>query len=394
MGLSVRKNKNLKVISRAFSVSDSYFPISARNHTTNLEARLTSPSGRPFEWLIGVYRGVQHEDYPGSVYAQGQFLFPLSQYYVSHETSEFAEVTYHFSDQWRATLGGRYHDSSLQTETIVATAINEDRQAQRGFTPKASITFEPNSDFLTYALVSKGYRMGGVNLVPPNPLFPSPASYGSDNLVNYEIGVRPAWLDHQLTLNSTLFFINWTNIQLHLSRGDGYGYAANAGGAHNIGLENALNWTVTPNLQFQLSATFLQAEISQTTDLGGGVVLEKGARLPGAPRWSGSALATYHWNTDYRPYVTVSASLVSDAQSNFGTNTPSLPIMDYSLFGLRAGFRVKQFDFSVYANNIADRRGVTTAYYNGGGTSASDPTLDRIVYVQPRTIGVRLNWHL
>ena len=33
--------------------------------------------------------------------------------------------------------------------------------------------------------------------------------------------------------------------------------------------------------------------------------------------------------------------------------------MDYSLFDLRAGFRVKQFDFSVYANNIADRRGVT-----------------------------------
>ena len=74
----------------------------------------------------------------------------------------------------------------------------------RGFSPKGSITYEPSSDLLAYALVSKGYRSGGVNLnIPPLAGFPTPATYGPDSLVNYELGVRPSWFNHRLTLDST-----------------------------------------------------------------------------------------------------------------------------------------------------------------------------------------------
>jgi outer membrane receptor protein involved in Fe transport len=210
--------------------------------------------------------------------------------------------------------------------------------------------------------------------------------------VNYEIGVRPSWFDHQLTLDSTLFFINWTDIQLRLGRPDGYAYAANASGAHNVGLENALNWRATPNLQLQLSATYLQAQISKTTDLGNGVVLAHGAPIPGAPHWSVWEMATYHWNGDYRPYVTVSARFISGAQNDFAVKgAQSVPIMDYGAFDLRAGFKDKQYDFSFYVENVADRRGVTAAFYGGDGPY---PNAERDFYLRPRTVGVRLEWHL
>jgi outer membrane receptor protein involved in Fe transport len=212
-------------------------------------------------------------------------------------------------------------------------------------------------------------------------------------LVNYEVGVRPTWFDHQLTLDSTLFFIDWTDIQLRLARPDGDSYAANAGGAHNFGVENTLNWMATPNLQFQLSATYLQAQISKTTELGNGIVLPKGTPIPGAPHWSAWGLATYRWNVDYQPYVTVSARFISGAQSAFvdGGAPRSLPIMDYAVFDLRAGFKVKQYDFSLYANNVADRRGVTAAYDGGDGP---DPNAERVFYTRPRTVGLRFDWHL
>jgi outer membrane receptor protein involved in Fe transport len=65
--------------------------------------------------------------------------------------------------------------------------------------------------------------------------------------------------------------------------------------------------------------------------------------------------------------------------------------MNYSVFDLRTGFSVKQYDFSLYANNIADRRGITAAYVGGSGP---DPRADRVFYLQPRTVGVRIDWHL
>jgi iron complex outermembrane recepter protein len=365
-------------------------------HMTTLEARLTSPSGGAFEWLLGAYHGNMHENYPSPAIENGQVRLDVTTDYVSNETSEFGEATYRFSDQWRATLGGRFYDISLQTESILgapaAPQISAGREAARGFIPKGSITYEPSGDLLAYALVSKGYRSGGVNLnIPPLAGYPTPATYGPDSLVNYEVGVRPSWFNHQLTLDSTLFFINWTDIQLRLGRPDGYAYATNASGAHNFGLENALNWRPTTNLQSQLNVTYLRAQISKTTDLGNGVVLPQGARIPGAPHWSASGLATYHWNIEYEPFVTVSARFLSGAQSLFAVKgAQSLPIMNYGAFDLRTGIKVNQYDFSFYIQNVADRRGVTAASYGGTGP---DPNANRVFYIQPRTVGLRLVWH-
>jgi hypothetical protein len=53
-------------------------------------------------------------------------------------------------------------------------------------------------------------------------------------LINYEVGIRPVWFEHTLTLDSAIFFfIDWSDIQLRLTRPDGYYYVANAGAAHN-----------------------------------------------------------------------------------------------------------------------------------------------------------------
>jgi iron complex outermembrane recepter protein len=366
-------------------------------HMTTLEARLTSQNSGTFEWLVGLYHGALHEHAPEPVIKNGQVLDDDSTDYVSNETSEFGEATYRISDQWRATLGGRHYDIRLQTESIEgapdAPQTSAGREEGRGFSPKGSITYEPSSDLLAYALVSKGYRSGGVNIdIPPLAGFPTPATYGPDSLVNYEVGVRPSWFNHQLTLDSTLFFIDWTDIQLRLGRPDGYAYATNAGGAHNFGLENALSWSATSNMQFELSATVLQAQISKMTDLGNGVILPAGTRIPGAPHWSVSELATYHWNVDSRPYVTMSARFLSGARNVFPVKgAQSLPIMDYCVFDLRAGFKIKQYDLSLYVDNVADRRGVTAAFYGGDGP---DPNADREFYIRPRTAGLRLDWRL
>jgi iron complex outermembrane receptor protein len=363
-------------------------PSFARTHSDMVEARLTSPSNQVIEWLFGTYYGHFNEAYPTPTYENGVDIFFFDVGYKSNELSEFGEATYHFSDQWRATVGGRYYDIRLATDTVQGVppvlASNRGDQRGTGFSPKASVTYEPDKDLMIYALVSKGFRMGGVNLVAPLAGFPTPANYKSDSLINYELGIRPAWFDHTLTLDTTFFFIDWSDIQLRLNRPDGFAYVTNAGAAHNKGIENSLAWKPNQNWAVQASLTYLDSALAQTIALGGGATLSDGATLPGASKWTSSETASYTWSTNFAPFLRVSHRFVSKATSDF---TDTLPIGNYNIFDIRGGGRLGgNVTASLYVDNIADKRGVTAA--ESFGSFATN------FYIRPRTVGLQFDWNL
>jgi iron complex outermembrane receptor protein len=367
-------------------------PTSALNfsdtHSDNIEARLTSPSNQALEWLFGTYCGHFDESIIDPTYQNGVDIFDFDAGYKSNELSEFGEATYHFSDQWRATLGGRYYDIRLATDTLQGVpptlVSNGGHQRSAGFSPKGSLTYEPNKDLMMYALVSKGFRMGGVNLVAPIASFPTPATYRSDSLINYEIGIRPAWFEHTLTLDTAFFFIDWSNIQLRLSRPDGFDYVNNVGAAHNKGIENTLSWRPNANWALQASLTYLEAALAQSITLGGGTTLSSGATLPGASKWTTSETASYTWSTDSAPFLSASHRFVSSANSNF---TATLPIGNYNIFDIRGGGHLgHNVTATFFVDNIADKRGVTAA--STFGTYLAD------YYIRPRTVGVQFDWTL
>jgi iron complex outermembrane receptor protein len=376
-----------------------YGPTIATTDSTSFEARLTSPTGQRFEWLAGVYHGLFTENYPSPTIQNDLDIFFFSVQYHSLETSGFAEATYHFSDVWRATLGGRYYDIEVKTETeeqpigTPLTSVNGTESAS-GLSPKASLTFEPNHDFLAYASISKGFRSGGVNLVKPLAGFYTPPTYGPDSLVDYEIGVRPAWFEHRLTLDSTIFFIDWSDIQVRLNRPDGYSYAANAGKAHNSGWENALVWKPIDKFELQINATYLDAKLSQGLNLQNGTIVPDGSTLPGASRWTTAEFATYHWDVAHKPFVSVTHRYVSSALGAFGvlqSTGGSLPVGDYNVFGARGGLTLGHFEVSAYVNNIANSHGVTASEYASG--LVGGPYVENFI-LRPRTIGLQFDWHL
>src|SRR3546814_20963782 len=69
---------------------------------------------------------------------------------------------------------------------------------------------------MVYALYSKGYRLGGINLVPDTPLSPTKMEYGSDKVNNYELGAKTSWFDGALVVDMTGFYIDWKNIPLQV----------------------------------------------------------------------------------------------------------------------------------------------------------------------------------
>ncbi len=380
---------------------------------STFEARLTSPSGQTFEWLAGASRTKTQIDSPLSSGFPGaanliQTLFGANQgpgfgaaaapndQFIQYrlvvdgtETAGFGEATYRFTDTWRLTAGGRYFSTKVDNQTTQSglftflssgslSSYSGGASDQNGFTPKVVLTYEPDKAQLYYALFSKGFRFGGPNAIPQNPQYPSPTSFKSDSLYNYEIGTRQSLFDRRLQLDATLFYIDWHNIQVGLERGDNLAYAANAGRARNEGLDLSTTWIATDHLNLQLSASYLDAELRDNVPDAGFVA---GTTLPGASKWRFATTAQYQWDGQYKPSVVLSHRFVSSVESVLGSPQRQGGYHQFDLIG-----RMRLADWTVegYVENIGDVRGVTVAEAPSSGT--------RYYYITPRTIGVRAIW--
>jgi outer membrane receptor protein involved in Fe transport len=397
-------------------------PAPGSSRGTTFEVRVASaadPHSR-FDYLVGVMRDetsmkeYQYVLVPGispvidAIFGPGSSsqLTPSDSIVNSYipakgtETAAFGEATYHINSQWKATLGGRAFRTEIENQSIAsglyvllntgAPTLNQTAspQKQSGFSPKASVTWTPTADLMTYGLVSKGFRYGGPNIIPPQPGVP--ADFKSDSLWNYELGVRSDFLDHRLDLDGTLFYIDWSDIQLRQQTDAGLNYAVNAGKARSMGVEFSGAWLITRDLKFSTSATYLDAELTQpfnATPFEGGVTaVPAGTPLPGASKWSLANTLTYTWsNVPLQPNFLISHRFVSSATS--GTIGQNLEQGNYHLFDFRAAVPIHNFKITAFVSNIANKRGVTTAQ------ELSANLLEDFL-VRPRTIGITLDYRL
>jgi len=314
----------------------------------------------------------------------------------SHENAVFGEATYHLNDQFKATLGGRLFDQKITNETNAFGLISllnsgelvtrqSGTQKAHGFNPKASITWTPNRDIMTYALVSKGFRFGGPNIVPPLPGSNIPSQYGSDSLWNYEVGARADLLDRHLLLDVTAFYIDWSDIQLRLNY-NSLSYADNAGKARIKGIEASATLRIADGLRANSNATYLDASLADPFDQDpsdpANAIVPRGSRLPGASKWQVSNLVSYDWASGpLRPSITLSHRYISRASGNLISGTPQ---GGYHLFDARIGLQAGRFDLTLFADNIGNSRGVITG--------STDPLQQYVV--RPRTFGVTVDLKL
>ena len=76
---------------------------------------------------------------------------------------------------------------------------------------KATAEYDLTSDMMLYATVSTGYRAGGV----ADKLTPVAAqTFRPEHLTNYELGLRTQWLDHRLSVNVTVFDMDYKDLQV------------------------------------------------------------------------------------------------------------------------------------------------------------------------------------
>ncbi|MFT4075138.1 MAG: TonB-dependent receptor [Asticcacaulis sp.] len=400
-----------------------YIKDGGSSKNTTFEARLASPKGDKWEWLIGAMYYKSDKDLTEVIGAEGaaaafnqsswandsnagSVIAPdgevFNGYYTTVKGTEqavFGELSYNFTSKWKLTFGGRLFQtevysgtlqdgfSTYNTTTHIDTPVfSESTSKDSGFSPKVALTWKPSEDLMVYGLVSKGFRFGSPN-VPGLSAYDIPSGSTSDELINYEVGMRSNWLGNKLLLDATLFYVDWTDIQLRLQTPDYFNYSANGGAAKSQGVEFAATWRATDRLDLSTSITYTDAELTEDMYILYYGTAKAGTALPGSSKWSVANSLAYRFSGPLNPVFTLTHSYLSRGLSDLSSAAIGSPNYqgDYNLFNARLKIDIGDgTSLSFYADNIADERGVTRQVSEVNGTGQG--------IIKPRTLGMRVTW--
>lgn len=316
------------------------------------------------------------------------------------EKALFFEGTWRFLDTFELTAGGRYYDNELLTKLygrgliLAPSGSTEFRDSRasgdKGFNPKVSLSWSPNNDLMIYGLYSRGYRLGGPNLVPNTPLTNTRPHYDPDEVKNYELGIKAELFDSRLSATLAMFYIDWSDIPLVVVDNIGlFTFLDNAGDAQIRGAELSIAALPFNFLNLHSSITYVDAELLDYYDpMNGRPPVEEGDTLPGSPHWVVSNTVTASWpDIALQPTLTLIHRFESDSSTNLSFQ--DIRKGDYNLFDLRAGISIGDFSITAFGKNLTDKRGVTAAnnYAQNGGDVVSLQFI-----TPPRDIGIEFKY--
>ena len=128
-------------------------------------------------------------------------------------------------------------------------------------------TYASGGAYFTY---SEGFLSGGVseNL---NPVTGTLDPFGSEEVSNYELGVKVLGFDNTLTLNAALFYMDYedrqlTSVKFNEEAGLPLATVINADSAEVLGVELETMWLPLPNLQLTANVSWNDGEINDFDD--------------------------------------------------------------------------------------------------------------------------------
>ncbi|MEM6859007.1 MAG: TonB-dependent receptor [Pseudomonadota bacterium] len=267
---------------------------------------------------------------------------------------------------------------------------NPDTASTSGTIFKGTVTLTPTEDLLFYATYSEGFRPGLLNR-PGGAVGPTgfvvPFELETDEVKNYEFGWKTEFLDGQVRLNGSAFFVDITNLQTSIFDPSitNLFFADNAANAEIYGIE--ADFVIAPYSVpgFTVAGAFsiLDTEITEVLTPTDDVVV--GSELAYAPAFQGNIRARYEWDLSstleayVQPQLTYSAEKFTDiVQIN------NIELADYFLADLSVGVRTDQWRVEIFGENLTDERAQISGVYGNDR--------ERIVVNRPLTVGIRVGF--
>ncbi|WP_395943248.1 TonB-dependent receptor [Brevundimonas sp.] len=119
------------------------------------------------------------------------------------------------NDGLHITAGGRFtQDDKSGVLSKVSNAVTNftfDTKTER-FNPMVTVAYDVNHDVNVYAKYAEGYRAGGASSRSLTY-----RSFGPEDIVSYEMGLKSDWLDNRLRVNAAAFYSERENSQIDFS---------------------------------------------------------------------------------------------------------------------------------------------------------------------------------
>lgn len=362
------------------------------------EVRLASPTGEKLEWLAGLFYTDEDSDTQynifGSDLTTGELVgvaFPDAFPITFEERAVFGSATYHFTDRFDVQLGGRYSENEqvfdeLITGPLYPVAYEVHAESKDdSFTYLVSPRFKISPNNMVYGRVATGYRPGGPN---PGAGFGTPAEYAADTTTSYELGWKTELLDRRVSLDASVYYIDWKDIQLQqIDPVTQFVFYTNAGKATSQGAD--LTVQAVPREKMTVTGTLAYTDAELASDTNGNLIGSSGDPLPFSAELTASLAVDQEFplSAELNGFVGGSVNYLGERNGNFPSSAgvPRVLLDSFTTLDLRAGVRNAGWTFSVFARNLTNEEGVLGGAPEtaGGGTGRYVLTL-----VRPRTIGL------
>jgi iron complex outermembrane receptor protein len=336
------------------------------------------------------------------------------------DTSTFAvfgDFTYKITPQIELSLGGRYTRDKRQAVVIrrnlaggaspelggagvqlgPLTSNFDGSKTFKEFTPRASISFQPDEDHTAYISYSKGFKGGGFDPRGLSTVAPDLNGNGTreaseifdyflfdpEQVDSYEIGYKASLFDRRLRLALAGFYADYKDVQVPGSVGavvNGVptfvGVTTNAGAAEFKGVEAEFQATLARDLtgagsrlNFNGTLGYLDAKYEEfiTNIPGTGPVdVADFRRIQNTPKWTLSGALDYSTPLGDGGGRLNANTTLSYRSKTFQFETPS-PFLDQPGYALWDASLVytspnDRYTIGLHAKNITDKEYITSGY--------------------------------
>jgi outer membrane receptor protein involved in Fe transport len=332
----------------------------AENDAFSQEFRLSSESSGALNYTVGAY------------YRSAERLFELGPgggipfgFTSMDQWSVYGQLYWDISQQVRATLGAAY----AEFDSEVRDDLNPLPAAKNTFddvSPKLALNWQPNDSTNAYVSAAKGFRAGGANIdesLGTDPTYSE--GFDPDTIWNYEVGVKKAFADGRVALNTAVFYIDWSDIQIDrpitsVVTPPVQFIVVNGGDAHSFGIEADLYWNPGKGWDIVLGGSVIEPEYDSGSieSVAGPFELE-GQTLPSAPKelWNASVSKTFPiGGQGLDGFVRVDYSHRGNSFADVPNERPGADLNsgEFDLVNLRLGVRQQGWEFQVFAKNLTN----------------------------------------